>query len=236
MKAKRMFLQSIVLKSFGVLAGLTGLGLTFLGSDGFVSSSKALLYFTIQSNLWTLLLMTVYLIHTIRVYRGHESQLPHWFGKLKYVVTVSIALTFVVFAVLLSPFMSLSYLASATNLCMHFLAPIAAILDFIFFDHPKDLRKKDVFWTWIPPLYYLIFALSLSFAGVRFAAGAIVPYYFLDYSTRGWLRISEHGLGVIYWFILMLLLVSGLALGLRSLVARVERKRAKAVSLPAESN
>ena len=216
-ETKRRLKFSILLKSLGVLFGFIGLALTFIGGDGFVTSGEALLYFTIQSNLWILLTMVVYLIAAIRRYLGHEVSLPRWLSIVKYVFTVAISLTFVVFALLLSPFMDLAYLASPSNLCMHFLAPICAILDFIFFDSKISFTKKEVLWTLIPPLYYLVFALGLSFAGVKFAEGASVPYYFLDYTTRGWFAISSSGMGVVYWILLMLGLVTGLAFGLRKL-------------------
>ncbi len=227
MKNSRSFNFSILLKSLGILFGLVGLGFTFFRGDGIVSSGNAILYFTIQSNLWILVTMGVYLVFAIRRYQGHEIVVPRWLAILKYVFTVSIALTFVVFALLLSPFMSLDYLASPSNLCMHFLAPICAILDFIFFDSRNQFRKKDVLWTLIPPLYYLVFALGLSFAGIQFAEGASVPYYFLDYTTRGWFAISDAGLGIVYWIFLMMLLVTGLAFGLRSLSARVCKHQIK---------
>ncbi len=226
MKTQRSLKLSILLKSLGVFFGLVGLGFTFFRGDGIVSSGNAILYFTIQSNIWILLTMGVYLVLAIRGYRGQKVEIPRWLALLKYIFTVSIALTFVVFALLLSPFMSLSYLTSPSNLCMHFLAPIAAILDFLFFDGKNPFGKKDVLWTLIPPLYYLVFALGLSFTGIKFAEGASVPYYFLDYTTRGWFSISDAGLGIVYWILLMLLLVTGLAFGLRSLSARIGKRRA----------
>ncbi len=221
MKNSRSLTFSILLKSLGVLFGFIGLCFSFSRGDGIVQSTQAILYFTIQSNIWILITMGFYLVLAIRRYQGHTIVIPRWLALIKYVFTVSIALTFVVFALLLSPFMSLDYLASPSNLCMHFLAPICAMLDFILFDSKNVYRKKDVLWTLIPPLYYLVFALGLSFAGIKFAEGASVPYYFLDYTTRGWFTVSDAGLGIVYWILMMLLLVTGLAFGLRSLSKRV---------------
>ncbi len=227
---QRRRLMSILLKAFGVMAGFTGLILIFSGSDSFVTSAKAISYFTIQSNLWILVVMSLALYGSIRAYQGRKLPIPRWFSILKYVLTVSIALTFTVFAVLLSPFMPLGYLASPSNICMHFLAPLAAMADFIFLDANVKLTKKELLWTFVPPLYYLVFALGLSFAGVKFAGDASVPYYFLDYTTRGWLTISSAGIGVVYWIILMLGLVISLAIGLRKLANGVQTKRLKAES------
>ncbi len=223
-KEKRKLLISVILKAFGVIAGFTGLALIFSGSDSFVTSAKAILYFTIQSNLWILVVMCLSLYGAIRAYQGKKLPIPRWFSILKYVFTVSIALTFTVFAVLLSPFMPVDYLTSPSNLCMHFLAPLAAMADFVFFDTEVRLTKKELLWTFIPPLYYLVFALGLSFAGVKFAGDASVPYYFLDYTTRGWLKISSAGIGVVYWIIAMLGLVIGLAFGLRKLSRAVQKR------------
>jgi len=59
---------------------------------------------------------------------------------------------------------------------------------------------------------------------VRYAEGSIVPYYFLDYEKLGWLRISENGIGVIYW----ILIISVVMLGIGQLILALNNWAQKA--------
>jgi len=203
---------SILVKSLGILFGIVGLGLSFMGIQSYIDPSHLLLFFTIQSNIWILITMIIFLIYAIlEVVRG-PKEIPLALRKMKFVFTVSITLTFIVFALLLSPWMPISYLTSPSNICIHFLAPIMAIIDFLYFDQPFMHKKTTFLWGSIPPLYYLAFAMICSFSGVAFYPdGTTVPYFFLNYEKLGWFRIDSSGFGVVYWFILlcgMVLLIS----------------------------
>ncbi|NLB54486.1 MAG: Pr6Pr family membrane protein, partial [Lentisphaerae bacterium] len=139
---------------------------------------------------------------------------PQAMRTLKYVLTISITLTFSVFFVLLLPEYGLSVLWMPGNLSTHLIAPIAAILDYIFFEKSHVKHRYTLLYTLVPPYAYVVLTMILSRLGVRYQGDSIVPYYFLDYEKLGWLRISENGIGVIYW----ILLISVVMLGMGKLI------------------
>lgn len=226
MKISRRQCISILVKSLGILFGIIGLGLSFLGIDSYIDPSHLLLFFTIQSNIWILVTMVIFLIYTICEVVLGPQKIPTVLQKMKYVFTVSIALTFVVFALLLLPWMPLSYLTSPSNIGIHFLAPIMAIIDFLFFDLPLNARKTTFLWGTIPPLYYFVFSMILSFSGVAFYPdGTTVPYFFLNYKTLGWFRIGASGIGVAYWFVILCVMVLLIGWGVIKIKVKINNRK-----------
>jgi len=226
MKISRFQRNSIIVKSLGILFGAIGLGLSFLGINSYIDPSHLLLFFTIQSNIWIMVTMAIFLVYAILEVKRGPQKVPHALRVIKYVFTVSITLTFIVFALLLSPWMPLSYLASPSNICIHFLAPMMAMIDFLVYDQPIQAKKTTFLWGAIPPLYYLAFALICSFSGVAFYPdGTTVPYFFLNYETLGWFRIGPEGVGVVYWFFLLCGMVLIIGWGSIKIQARVHKSK-----------
>ncbi|MCB5288194.1 MAG: Pr6Pr family membrane protein [Candidatus Cloacimonetes bacterium] len=173
-----------------------------------------LLYFTVMSNLAIAGLYLYFLYAERRELRDPSFRIPQGMHTLKYVLTISISLTCGVFFVLLLPQYGLSVLWMPGNLSTHLIAPIAAILDYIFFEKSQVKQRFTLLYTVIPPYAYVVLTLVLSRLGVRYAEGEIVPYFFLNYEKLGWLRFSENGIGVIYW----ILIISVVMLGIGQLI------------------
>lgn len=114
-----------------IISSIIGLLYTIKGS-AFMSTS-ALYYYTIQSNIWILLIMLVFVICDI-----FKFKIPPILYIIKYIITVGITLTFLVFLFLLTPQIIITgdptYLLSASNLTLHFISPILAIISFIYCD------------------------------------------------------------------------------------------------------
>lgn len=189
----------------------------------FMSSAPIFLYFTIQSNIWIAVICAVFLIADLA--RKGRGPVAGWLYVLKFMFTVSVLLTFVVFAVLLAPLMPRSYLLSPSNIFLHDITPILALLDFILFDYRYTGRGRHMFFGTIMPLGYGVFVLLLSrLAGVRFN-GAAAPYFFLDYEKLGWFRIGPGGPGVAYWFAMIALVVLGIGFTLLKIKEARRRKK-----------
>ncbi len=201
-----------VLSLIVIVAALYG-SLRTIWTDG-TADFTFLLYFTVLSNLAIAGIHLYFLYAERRILRDPSFQIPQAMHTLKYVLTISITLTFSVFFVLLLPEYGLSALWFPGSLTTHLIAPIAAILDYIFFEKSHVNHRYTLLYTLIPPYAYVALTMVLSRLGMRYQGDSIVPYYFLDYEKLGLLRISGNGIGVIYW----ILLISVVMLGIGQLI------------------
>lgn len=195
----------IVIQTLLVLSTIIGLYDTLHGSD-FMSGSKTLLYYTIQSNLWIAGICVVFIVIEVKRILTGKNDISNTLLILKFIFTAAITLTFMVFSVLLTPLVSVDYLLSPSNLFLHNATPILAILDFILFDGPMKTKKWHFLLPSIMPLYYLLFSLLIGALGITFTStGDRFPYFFLNYEKLGWFRIRDAGFGVFYWIMIMFL-------------------------------
>jgi hypothetical protein len=169
-------------------------------------------YYTIQSNLWVMLLTAVYLALSVAALcTGFASVFPRVLEIARFAVLTGITLTFLVFWLVLAPKINKDYLKTLNNLLVHTLVPILFITDFILFDRIGRLSASEVLWCMAIPLYYsvLTFLHTKINPNLNFAEGSRYPYYFMDADTLGWFRVGRSP-GVFWWMLLNL----GLTLGL----------------------
>src|SRR5690554_1173259 len=156
-------LKKIVIKLGMIVSAILGIILTMMTSeDGFMSGPSLLLYFTIQSNIWMLAIVSLGIYFDLT-----KREVKQSYYVAKYILTTGILLTYLVFSVLLSPTMPLSYLLSPSNLFLHTITPILSMLDYLLNDKKVEL-KGQMFYGLITPGYYLIFAYILYGFGVKF--------------------------------------------------------------------
>ena len=102
--------------------------------------------------------------------------------------TVSILLTYLVFAVLLTPFMHWSYLISLSNILLHTITAILALADFLLDSYVYATKKRTLVTTGlIMPFLYSIF----FFIYYEITNQMPVPYFFLDFKKYGWFNIGH---------------------------------------------
>ena len=186
-----------------------------------------LLYFTVMSNLAIAGFHLNLLFAERRELRDPSFRIPQAIHTLNFVLTISITLTFSVFFVLLIPQYGISALWFPGSLATHLIAPIAAILDYIFFEKSHIKHGFTLLYTLIPPYAYVALTLVLSRLGVRYAHGDIVPYYFLNYEKLGWLRFSKDGIGVIYWILIISVVMLGIGQLILTLNTWVQKREVK---------
>lgn len=162
--------------------------------------------FTVQSNIW---ISTWLLIFMIKEYQ--HQPIPSWMYRVKFMFTSAILLTYSVFAILLSPLMTLSYLVSPTNILLHVTTPILAVVDFLLFDRAENYRPLDYYYGLILPLLYVIvFVVAYEMTGVL-----PVPYFFLNYRLIGWMTIGgTQVLGSFWWILMLTLFLIGIGKGM----------------------
>jgi len=220
--SKTTWTVGLWLKLGVIVSAYTGIASHFEPNGGsFMGSDSVFLYYTIQSNIAIAAICLIFLVIDA-LGNGHRS-IPNWLYAAKFTATVGILLTFLVFSLLLIPLVPPGYLTSKSNIFLHNLAPLLALADFLLCDTAYRSTRRHTWLGLILPGAYLIEALALSFAGVRFS-GKLVPYFFLDYQELGWLRISAEGIGVVYWVLLLNLALLGIGFGL--LWVKEKRKNA----------
>ena len=204
--------KEIIKVSFNLLVELLLLVFGFYGiiincfATGFMGNGSAFLYFTIQSNIAIILITLAFFILKIIGLFLKKDFINNILYHIKFVFTVGITITFLVFFILLAPTMGASYLLSMTNLTVHLIVPLLALIDFFCFDNKISFKKWSPLLGTVFPLCYLGFVFICVGLNIRFN-DQLVPYFFLDYETLTWFNITEKGIGVFYYIIILLILV-----------------------------
>ena len=169
---------SYALKIIVILAAFIGTGISAYGDrDVFFCGLNIFMYFTNQSN------VAIAIICAVGLYlmkRGKKISERHYI--IKYVGTVAITLTGVVFLLVLAPTLGAAAW-DAHNVMTHIVVPIAAIADFFVVVPGVEIKKHNVFYVIIPPLVYAIYAGIGFVRGWDFYEGNNYPYFFLNWGS-----------------------------------------------------
>lgn len=135
------------------------------------------MYFTIQSNILIAIICAIdcYLL-------ARKKSVDEWWYVFKFVGTVSITLTGVVFGFVLAPTLGVNAW-NLPNTLTHLVVPVAAVIDFFVTAAGVRIRKRNVFFVIIPPLLYAVYAGIGYVSGWQFAEGINYPYFFLNWGS-----------------------------------------------------
>lgn len=202
MYSKIQKMCSVLLKSVVIVSAVVGTFLSaYAGRNSFMGGQVVFMYFTIQSNI------AVALISAIGCYfLMKDSRLSRAWYLIKFVGTVSITLTGMVFCFVLAPTLG-EYAWNIQNILTHVIVPLAAIADFFVTATGADYKKKDVFWVILPPIAYAIYAGIGYVRGWQFAEGINYPYFFLNWgSPAGAFGFTDElpYMGCVWWIALLL--------------------------------
>ncbi|MEG1706960.1 MAG: hypothetical protein RR291_05650, partial [Clostridia bacterium] len=169
------------------------------------------------SNVFVSIVMAIYLVIDIINLSGKKVIAPYWLNMLKFISTVGITLTFIVFGLVLTPQMVANgygeYVTAVSSICMHMVAPVLTILDWCLFDCNITHKRWSFTYGAFFPILYFIFANVCVMLGADFGTHGTFqkfPYFFLDYDTLGWFNIGDGKIGVFYWIVVMIAFVAGL--------------------------
>lgn len=213
MNVKRKIALLLKLLTAGSALGGVFLSLLQANLDGYGHWSKRLLYFTGQSNIWIGLICLVLAFAHLFTF---SQRALHALYLLKYVFTVSITITGLVFCTLLAPFADESYhLFSLSSYLTHIFSPAFALADFFVDEFPFPLTLKHFSCAIIPPLFYFLSTMLFSGLRVDFGRGELYPYYFLNFrSPAGFFGFSNQApffIGSVYWVVLFIGLIYAIA-------------------------
>jgi len=209
---------SIILTCVLIVSTILGIIFDCISGVGIV----AFFYFTVQSNIWIMVVSIIYMVYQIKFLKHGIFNPPSWICNFKFMSTVAITLTFLIFTFVLAPLIikdgRIDELFSINNFCLHEVTPILAIINFCLFDSNYKFKKNTKFLGLILPIYYFIFSILLKvFSGKPYFISANntyskFPYFFLDYETFGWFTLNKgiNHLGIFYWIIFISLLILGI--------------------------
>lgn len=161
MKIKAKKLLSLLSAIVVLLLVTIGITLYFV-SEVFAKEFAAIVFYpyTLNSNFFLAISTLIFVIVSI-VCMVKEKELPQWVMQLKLAATTCISVTLFTVIFFLAPLWNITndnvIAYQNFNLFFHLLAPIVAILSFIFFDTDTKIKWR---WTWCAILPTLIYGLS----------------------------------------------------------------------------
>ena len=199
---------NIIIKAALIIIGVLGIVFTAL-SSAFMGGASVFFFFTVQSNIFIMLMALIFLINEVVVLITKKSFINQTLLHIKYVATVAITITFIVFFTMLAPLMGMDYLLSFKNFSLHAIVPILAIVDFFLFDKDIQLTYKSSLLAAIPPICYVAFVYIGSIFKIQYAKDLYYPYFFLNIDTNGFF-FEKGTMGIIPWIIILLSFIIGL--------------------------
>ena len=201
-------IAKILIKAALAIVGVLGIVFTAL-SSAFMGGASVFFFFTVQSNIFIMLMALIFLINEVVVLITNKSFINQTLLHIKYVATVAITVTFLVFFTMLAPLMGVDYLLSFNNFSLHAIVPILAIVDFFLFDKDIKLTYKSSLLATISPICYVIFVYIGAIFKLTYSENLYYPYFFLNIDTNGFL-FEKGTMGIIPWIIILLGFIIGL--------------------------
>lgn len=161
-------IAGLIMKLISVEASVYGLIRT-------MDSLLSFTYFTNLSNIFLdfVLLIFIYFDIELLLSKGKREHRCNPAYITKYVATISITLTFLVYLTLLAPTNANGFIYAYLNngagsLCVHMVGPVLAIIDFLLFDYgyvsSKNMHCSQQFLRW-PMLSLLLFYQAAVYVG-----------------------------------------------------------------------
>jgi hypothetical protein len=183
---------------------------------------KALLYYTVESNILILVMFGYLATKTaFDVKRKGVAGSSSYHERLTAIMMLSIIVTFFIFWVLLAPNFLGPGLFTYSVVQTHAITPALMIADFFIFATPGKMKKRDPWLFAIIPYAYVAQSTILGFSGFRYEAqgsvggeGKRFPYFFLDFD-------QVHEMVFLYLLVLTVFFI-----GLAYIIVWIDWKRA----------
>ena len=216
---------SLVLKAVVITSAVVGTLLSYLGGrNTFMGGKVVFMYFTIQSNVAIAAICAIGLGLLLK-----DKKVGRAWYVIKFIGTVSITLTGMVFGFVLAPTMG-AHAWNVQNVLTHVVVPVAAVIDYFITYSPSKIRKADVFLVTIPPSLYAIYAGIGFVQGWQFAAGLNYPYFFLNWGSKaGAFGFSDElpFMGCAWWILALLLFLVIVGYGYLLIADAIHGKKTK---------
>lgn len=215
---------SLLLKTIVFISAVVGTFLSYYaGRDSFMGGRHVFMFFTIQSNIVMAIISAIGFCFLAQ----NRSVNKLWYG-IKFVGTVSITLTGVVFCFVLAPTLGADAW-NVQNTLTHVIVPVVSVVDFFVISPVAKLKKTSTLYVMIPPILYAIYAGIGYVKNWQFAEGVNYPYFFLNWgSEAGAFGFTNElpFMGTAWWILALMIFLNAVGLGYLALADMI-RKRTK---------
>ncbi|MBR7090555.1 MAG: Pr6Pr family membrane protein [Lachnospiraceae bacterium] len=219
---------SIFLKMIVFVSAVTGTALSaYAAKDRFMGGRTTFMFFTTQSNIAMALISVIGIC--ILCTAGKTGRV--W-SVIKFVGTISITLTGIVFGFVLAPALGVGAW-NVQNTLTHLVVPVLSVVDFFVVGNVLDLKKKDVCYVLIPPVLYAVYAGIGYVLGWQFVEGYNYPYFFLNWGSPAGAFGFTKGLpfmGTGWWILALLIFLLAVGSCYLAVNDRIHRKSRRSVS------
>lgn len=173
----------------------------FMSEKNLLDASGATMFkfYTIDSNILMGLASLIFAIYEIRLLKNKIKEIPLCIYVLKFIATAGITLTFAVTALFLVPQFGFYPLYNNSNLFLHLIIPLLAIITYIFFEKYNNRYKYTVLGI-IPMLLYSIYYSAMILTHID-SGGLTYKYDFYGF-LRGDVTNIYYVVPIIYIFTL----------------------------------
>ncbi|MDE6583220.1 MAG: Pr6Pr family membrane protein, partial [Clostridia bacterium] len=196
----------IILCCVSALGVLLTFNIFYVGEGPNTLTWEFLKFYTNISNYFVFAVSVIVLADNVkRVYKGEKEGYNKKIHNFKFITTVMILVTFLVYCILLGNPFSAEFWRNLGNLSYHVIAPVLFILDYILFEKKKTVSVFAPLLSVIIPLIYVVYVMILGVAIPDFE----YPYFFLNVNKLGYggvavwvviLVVIFIAIGYILWF------------------------------------
>ncbi len=198
----------------------------FARRDGYSHWLTRLLYFTQQSNLWIGLTSLIFAILLLK--KNTPTNRIQTISFFKYIFTVSITITGIIFCSVLAPFADFDIWTFASILT-HVVVPLLSIFDFLTNKNVYQINKKHVCFSIVPPLIYFVFTSILCVLKIDFGRGDPYPYFFMNYYSEvglfGFVAEWPPQIGSFYWLVFFFIFIYLLSIAYYKIHTLLSKRR-----------
>lgn len=186
----------IILCCVSGLAVLLTFGIFYVGEGPEPLTWEFLKFYTNISNYFVFAVSVIVLADNVkRVYAGEREGYNTKVRTLKFMTTVMILVTFLVYVTLLGKPFTADFWRRLGNISYHVFAPLLFIIDYFLFEEKKSVSVFAPLLSLIIPLVYVCYVFILGAAVPNFE----YPYFFLDVNSLG------YG-GVMVWVVILVVI------------------------------
>lgn len=143
-------------------------------------------YYTLLSNVLCAVYFGAAMVYEVR---KQDTLLP----ALKGAIVLAITVTGLVYHFMLSGSFQMQGTMALSNILLHYVVPVMAVLDWLVFDRKgRYTWKSPLMWVLLPLVYFAYAMLRVALGATLGYDGNRYPYPFLDTDALGWGQVIIH--------------------------------------------